>query len=147
MNVQQMRPGVERPVQPMQKTALALLIAVLALGAAPSARALASPASESGVTGTVLMSPVCPVAHNPPLPQCAPRPYQATITVKTADGKEEVTHFTSDSDGRFKITLEPGKYLLVPVNGKPYPRGAPQTVSVRAGKFTAVTVMYDTGMR
>lgn len=147
MSLRRMGPEREIFMQPRQRAALALLIVVLALGAAPAGRALASPSSESGIEGTVLLSPVCPVEHNPPLPQCAPRPYQATITVKTADGKEEVTHFTSASDGRFKITLEPGKYLLVPVNGKPYPRGAPQNVSVRAGKFTTVTVMYDTGMR
>jgi hypothetical protein len=103
--------------------------------------------STSGIEGMILISPVCPVERNPPLPECAPRPYQATISVKTADGIHEVAQFTSDKDGHFSVALDPGKYLLAPSNGDPYPRAPSQVVRVEAHKFTPVTINYDSGMR
>jgi hypothetical protein len=146
--------------------ALSALLGFLALGAAGFGRTAISGegmavaaqghASEkatdpadptSGIEGTILISPVCPVERNPPLPECAPRPYQATITVKTADGAREVTQFTSDKDGHFSVALDPGKYLLAPSNGDPYPRAPSQVVRVEPHKFTPVTINYDSGMR
>ena len=103
--------------------------------------------ADSGIEGTILIKPVCPVERNPPLPECAPKPYQATVAVKTADGARDVRQFASDSDGRFTVALKPGKYLVVPENGNPYPHARSQTVGVEPHKFAEVSIEYDTGIR
>jgi hypothetical protein len=53
----------------------------------------------------------------------------------------------SHADGRFSIRLTPGRYLLRPFAGHPFPRSQPQTVRVYAHRFTNVTVVYDSGIR
>ncbi len=103
--------------------------------------------SDSGITGKIVIKPVCPVESNPPRPECAPKPYQATVTVKTSDGSQKVAEFTSDTNGKFKIALDPGDYLLIPTNGPVYPRAAAQSVTVESGKFREVTITYDSGIR
>jgi hypothetical protein len=102
---------------------------------------------ESGISGTSLIGPTCPVERIPPDPQCAPRVYPALIIVKTADGAKEVTRFNTDKDGKFKINLPAGIYLLSPQSAGVYPRGIPQTVEVKAGIFTLVNINFDSGIR
>jgi hypothetical protein len=53
----------------------------------------------------------------------------------------------SGAGGRFTVYLTPGSYLLVPRNGRPYPRAHSQTVSVGRNAFAAVTIRYDSGIR
>ncbi len=101
----------------------------------------------SGITGSILIGPTCPVQRNPPDPNCADRPYQATVIVKTADGQKELTRFTSDANGKFKVSLSPGAYLLVPISSNVYPRGESQAVMVAANKFTEITISFDSGIR
>jgi hypothetical protein len=56
----------------------------------------------------------------------------------------------SGIDGRFRIDLTAGTYV---VQGRrhdhsPYPRPpAPFKVRVRAGRFSHITITYDTGIR
>jgi hypothetical protein len=51
------------------------------------------------------------------------------------------------SDGRFTARLRPGHYLLVPRNGKPFPRAQTQKVVVQRHRFTAVTIHFESGIR
>jgi hypothetical protein len=103
---------------------------------------------DSGIQGTSFISPVCPVEKNPPDPGCNPKPYQATIIVKTSNGQTEVTRFTTMANGQFKVKLNPGAYLLVSANSsESYPRGTSQQVVVQKNKFTQVTITFDSGMR
>jgi hypothetical protein len=53
----------------------------------------------------------------------------------------------ANSDGRFTARLRAGHYLLVPRNGKPFPRAQSQNVVVHRSRFTAVTVHFDSGIR
>lgn len=102
--------------------------------------------SGSGIEGQVLLGPNCPVQRIPPDPNCADRPYQATVSVQIIDG-QEIMRFTTGTDGNFKVNLAPGNYLLVPVSAKIYPRGITQTVVVEKDKFTEVTISFDSGIR
>ncbi len=104
---------------------------------------------QSGITGTILLGPTCPVMRNPPDPACADRPYKATIIVKSEDGLREITRFTSGEDGTFRVELAPGTYLLDPQSpaGSMLPRGEQQTVVVEAGQLTDVQISYDSGIR
>ena len=107
---------------------------------------------NSGIQGTITTGPTCPVQRIPPDPSCANKPLQATASVQTADGAKTVTSFTSALDGTFKVTLQPGTYLIH-VTDSPhlsYPMAAAnaqQIVTVEANKFTTVDLVIDTGIR
>ncbi|MBI2845004.1 MAG: hypothetical protein HYX86_00515 [Chloroflexi bacterium] len=120
-----------------------LLIALLGLEAC-------TPAVEpdSGIFGQVLLGPQCPVVMEGQEEECADKPYQATIVVKTEDGSREITRFTSDTNGFFRVALPPGTYLLDPLpGGEPFPFGKPQVVVVEPGKYIEMIIYYDTGIR
>jgi hypothetical protein len=91
---------------------------------------------------------MCPVvrAESP----CPDQPIRATVTVWDFEHSRTVTTFTSSDDGRFRIELPPGDYYLDPQPlepDSPLPVGAPETVTVMVGEFTAITIQYDTGIR
>ena len=105
--------------------------------------------SNSGIQGKISLGPTCPVEHIPPDPNCADKPYQATVIVKTTDSQKEITRFKSDASGNFKINLSPGTYLLQPINNNNsrYPIGSSQTVTVLSNKFITVNLSFDSGIR
>jgi hypothetical protein len=60
------------------------------------------------------------------------------------------TRARSGRDGRFRIRLSPGSYVVqaLPEAGSAFPRPpAAFTVKVLAGRFTHITITYDTGIR
>lgn len=99
------------------------------------------------LAGTVTMGPSCPVQRFPPDPSCEDKPYVATVQVKTADGKKQVAEFTSGKDGKFTVSLAPGKYTLVPIGGAVYPQASTQEVVVESNKTTVVNIQFDSGIR
>ena len=105
-----------------------------------------SPTPSSGIEGQVLQGPMCGGPVRAGTNDCPDQPYQATLIVLDSNGNQ-VIQLQSDQNGYFTITLEPGTYILHPVSGKPLPRAVDQTVVVIDGKFTQITITYDTGMR
>ncbi len=100
---------------------------------------------DTGVVGAITLSDTCPPALNV---VCADRPFVATVDVRDESGRH-FQSFRSDEDGRFRIELDPGTYTLVPdvsKSGAP-PTAAPQTVKVVAGRYTSVSISYDSGIR
>ena len=101
----------------------------------------------SGIEGLVTIGPQCPVLEEG-VP-CPDRPYQAEITVLDESSGRVVATFTSGVDGRFRVDLAPGRYVLDP--GEPLlvdePRAEKMTISVEAGRFTQVTIRFDSGVR
>ena len=100
----------------------------------------------AGIEGLVTIGPMCPVLRvDTP---CPDQPFETTIVVETEDG-DEVATVHSGADGRFQITLTPGRYTLVPQS--PNPGGPPmageQVIEVEVGSFTQVTIQYDSGIR
>ena len=59
----------------------------------------------------MLIGPVCPVEQQGET--CPDRPYQATLTVNNPKG-EKIVQIETDEEGKFKIPLKPGNYILVP---------------------------------
>jgi hypothetical protein len=112
--------------------------------ACAASSSLLGPDAPQGIEGQVTLGPMCPVvqAGNP----CPDQPYQAWIDIHDAGGKY-VTRIQSDTDGRFRVGLEPGSYELHPESGNPLPRASDQQVEVAAGAYTAVTIAFDTGIR
>ena len=99
---------------------------------------------DSGVRGLVLYGPTCPVER--PGHPCT-RPYAAWITIRREPKGTFVTRVHAGSDGRFTARLRAGHYVLVPRNGKPFPRAQSQHVSVHRHRFTDVTIHFDSGIR
>ncbi len=105
----------------------------------------AEPASTtSGVEGQVFIGPACPVMQVGQ--ECPDRPYQTTLTVNNSNGRE-IVKVQTDSEGRFKIPLEPGEYILRPESPNVMPFAAEQNFTVVSGRFTQITVTYDSGIR
>jgi hypothetical protein len=116
--------------------ALALLLAACA----------SSPESQSsGVTGTVLAGPQCPVerADSP----CPDRPVvDAVVVALDAEGNVVGTD-SSDQDGHFGIYLAPGQYRIVVQNLHGIQSSKPATVRVESNRYSDVTLLVDTGIR
>lgn len=101
---------------------------------------------DSGITGKVLLGPICPVAIEGQ--ECPDQPYQATLTVRSSDGRR-ILQFQTDEEGNFTIPLAPGEYILHPETppGAPLPYADEQQFTVLPSEFTRLTVLYDSGIR
>lgn len=105
-------------------------------------------AGGTGIRGTVVAGPVCPVETVPPDPGCAPRPVAgAVVLIQDADGSE-VVRVEGGADGSFFVQLAPGDYLVVPqpVEGLLGTAEA-QAVTVVEGTAVPIELGYDTGIR
>jgi hypothetical protein len=89
----------------------------------------------------------CPVLENSST--CPRIPLRARIIVVRPGSAERVSAAETGPDGAFQIGLAPGSYELRGENrtGAPIPTAMPVPVSVRAGEFTSVTVVFDSGVR
>ena len=131
------------------RNAALVFVTVCWLAACGAAGGAAGTPVRSGIAGKVVEGPTCPVESVPPQPQCAPRPLAATLRI-SAPGGSHVRTVHSGADGRFKLALRPGTYLVTPEPkaGSPFPRPpAAEQVRVRPGRYTRITVTYDTGIR
>ena len=103
---------------------------------------------SSGIMGIVMIGPITPVESQG---QTNEKPFaEATIIVKNAETNQEITRINVNSDGTFKQDLSPGKYILEPISsnsqgGLPYADKV--NVSVSDGKYTEVTIIFDSGIR
>ena len=105
---------------------------------------LLGPDAAQGIEGIALLGPQCPVQtlEDP----CPDLPHEAWIEVRRASG-ESVTRIRSGEDGRFRIGLRPGRYILDPESGDPFPVAGELEVQVDEGVYAQVTVSFDTGIR
>lgn len=105
-----------------------------------------SKTGNTGITGVIVVAPIRPgpIKKDSETPNRAPLP-NATFTITSDSGA--VTRFTTDTKGRFTVSLEPGHYVvLLAENRFPKPCG-PFKINVEAGKMTDVEWRCDTGMR
>ena len=105
--------------------------------------------SDTGVRGTVMLGPLCPVeVVGTPTP-CPDQPVNGIVTASDEGG--EVARVHTDVVGRFEMPLDPGTYTVVVVldndSGGGPPTPIPQTVVVRQGSFTEVNLEVDSGIR
>jgi len=105
---------------------------------------------NGNVQGQVLLSPVCPVEHNPPDINCAPRGYKTTLNVWSTGTGSAYKPVATSSAGIFKLSLAPGQYVVKvqkEANGSMYPRCPETKFLVTAKKTLKLTVNCDTGIR
>ena len=103
-------------------------------------------AAASGVEGRVWIGPTCPVARAGT--ECPDQPYEAQLTVTDVEANV-VARGMADEDGFFRFQLPAGDYILVPETPNPRlpPHANPIPFSVNPGRFTQLTVNYDSGIR
>lgn len=126
-----------------------LVLAVVALSAL-AAGCAGGPAPTSppdtGIRGTVILGPTCPVEEAGASPCLTP--LAAELVVRSKDGSTEVARVASGADGRFELALPPGDYVIWPEPGENgFPVAQPLDVSVVAGRFTELEINYDSGIR
>jgi hypothetical protein len=103
---------------------------------------------DSGIDGLALVGPMSPVDRLG-VPNSKPLA-GAVIWVEVAATGRVVVTVVTDHNGRFHANVAPGTYRLVPVSPGPRPMipfGTPQTVVVKFGDDTDVTLTYDSGIR
>ncbi len=130
------------------KVRLAALVLVVAIvGAACRDDPPPSRAQRSGVEGVVLSGPNCPVVQEGS--PCPDTPAEAEIQVTDPSTQEVIFITQSGADGRFRIGLPPGEFVLLalPLSSRLAPSGKPVPVTVVADRFLTVTLYIDTGMR
>src|SRR3989344_275669 len=92
---------------------------------------------NSGISGTVLLGPTCPVMRDPPDPGCADKPYATTINVYRVGSSSTFATGKSDANGAFKISLPPGTYTVAASGGTVLPRCSPaEAIVVQTGYIT-----------
>ena len=102
-------------------------------------------AGESGIEGVITISPSQPGPSRSDAPDSKPLANTAFV-VKDLTG--EVTSFTTDSQGQFRIPLAPAHYT-VSIKGRKSTIGhfGPFEVDVVSGKMTKVQWKCDSGIR
>lgn len=101
--------------------------------------------SGTGIRGVVKLGPTCPVESL--TSPCPDRPFQGDVRATASDGS--TTTVSTDAQGRFTMNLRAGTYVAIAVSpsGSGPPTPVPQTVQVRTGSYTQVTLEVDTGIR
>lgn len=139
---------LRRPGSPLAFAVAAfILVVVAACTPVPAASPTRSPLLIStGVGGTVLAGPTCPVERAGESP-CVRAVAGATIVALDSAG-HEVGRAVTDSSGSYFLPLPPGDYRIVPqaVQGL-MGVAPPATVDVPAGPPAQVNLEYDTGIR
>jgi hypothetical protein len=104
---------------------------------------------DSGIKGTVLLGPTCPVERIPPDPQCADKLYKTDLVLTASGQTQVIKEFKSDSNGKFTLNIQPGKYVISPATSTNLlPRCANSgIITVREGAYTEITISCDTGIR
>jgi hypothetical protein len=116
----------------------AIMTASIALGQGSSG-------GESGIEGVITITPAQPGPIRADSPASKPLP-NTHFVVEDQNG--EVTSFTTDEQGHFRITLAPGHYKVA-LKGKRVSIGrfGPFDAEVVAGKMTKVQWECDSGIR
>ena len=104
------------------------------------------PDRATGIEGVITVSPTRPgpIRAGSDIPNAAPLP-NAVFTIGNEKGI--VRSSTTDSEGRFRVSLKPGHYVVTLAEHRfPRPCG-PFEIDVESAKMTKVEWRCDTGMR
>jgi Prealbumin-like fold domain len=103
------------------------------------------PTNDTGIEGVITVSPAHGGAIRVGEQNSKPLAY---VPFVVANDKGPTTEFTTDDQGRFKVTLPPGHYTVARKGTqKGIGRYGPFNVDVTAGQMTRVEWRCDSGMR
>lgn len=101
------------------------------------------------LSGTMSIGPVCPVEIVDKPCTVSPETYAShRVYVQSTTEKRPAINLTPDAQGKFSTSLPAGTYT-VDVDHSPIGSvmGAPQTIIIKKGALTTVSISIDTGMR
>jgi len=113
----------------------------------PNCEFAACPTYNSGIRGSVLLGPTCPVQRIPPDPACADKPYATSVTVYRTGSQIPLIIGSSDTTGAFEFSLPPGSYMLITGSSTTLPRCGEIIVDVTKNTYVTTKVSCDTGIR
>jgi hypothetical protein len=101
------------------------------------------------VEGHINVGPLSPVEQaGGPAPNVLAEAYASLkVTIFKADGKTEIAQFTPDSQGKFRQSLAPGRYVLDIGRGRMTKANLPQTITIVSDQTVRVDINIDTGIR
>jgi hypothetical protein len=104
--------------------------------------ACAGKAQAGVLTGTITLSPSCPVEP------CDPKPAaNVTVVIRALDG-EEVRSVTTDAAGNYRAAVPSGTYRLeVRTDGAATAKSLPDNITLAAGGETKLDATIDNGIR
>ena len=101
--------------------------------------------AETGIEGVITISPTKAGPVRADAPSSQPL---ANVAFAVESQKGEVASFTTDNDGRFRLSLAPGHYKVsLKDKTRRIGRYGPFEVDVVAGKMTKVQWQCDSGLR
>ena len=129
----------------MLRANLALFLALIFMNGS-FALAESDSVRGSGVEGVVLVSPIWPgpIKKGSEKPNVAP---VASAVFSVANQKGTVTSFTTDAEGRFRLSLNPGHYVVSLAEQRFARPCGPFKIDVQSGKMTKVEWRCDSGMQ
>lgn len=103
---------------------------------------------NSGIRGTIMLGPTCPVERDPPDPRCADKPYSTIVEVfRTTNLATPFAVAQSDASGTFTVSLPPGNYVVKAGGNNFLPSCSQNPTAVGASRYTNVIINCDTGIR
>jgi hypothetical protein len=101
--------------------------------------------TDSGIQGTVVSGPTCPVEQQGS--PCPEQPESALIRVTKAGSQTAAGVGRTDANGKFRLTFAPGRYTVTAQAPGAFAGCQPVDVTVPPKKFVTVKVLCDTGIR
>lgn len=126
---------------------LRLAAAPLLLALFPFMTTAATPTPNSissGIEGVILVSPNRPGPIRKDVPSESPA---GNVTFVVKQGDANVASLTTDAEGRFRITLPPGHYIVTREDPGAKIGHWRFEADVKAGEMTSVRWTGDSGMR
>jgi hypothetical protein len=132
----------------MQLQILLIVPAILIMACSSSfaqTQPTSAPDSGTGIEGVITLGPTHGGPIRPGIPSSKPF---ANAEFAVTSEKGQVASFTTDDQGKFRVSLAPGHYTVSLKNRKGgIGHYGPFEVDVVAGKMTTVEWECDTGMR
>jgi hypothetical protein len=103
---------------------------------------------ESGIEGITEIKASPPITReNDPEPVA--RPFQTSLVIVTKNEGREVARVQSGSDGRFRVQLPPGEYIIRALRTTKIgsPRASDHLAKVSPGQFIFVRITFDSGLQ
>lgn len=71
------------------------------------------------------------------------------LIVLSSDGKNEIARITADENGKYRLALPPGDYILDVQGRRPkgHVRANPQRFTIASGQVAHIDMYIDTGIR
>jgi hypothetical protein len=133
------------------KTFLLIFLPVLLLACGIfSPPEIIPPPPAGTLQGHVTIGPLQPVERvGQPTPTPNPEVFTSrSLNIFQADGKNLVTSIHFNPDGSYRVSLQPGTYVVdIPHTGIGFARPLPKTITIHSGETVQLDIDIDTGIR